>query len=246
MGNKVECPKCRKNFKNSDFLEFHMKLNHFQNDQSGAVFQDYGRGEMRVDYGICLADYCDIFECRDINDRQLKTQVYMDRKEIQDPVQRKILANEPVRYQIVSYLTQESKERLESQCTSLFMNCIDFDLTTQADAIQAFDMLYSIYCKKFAYIDRDQEKRNEEKGEGIDKVLEQLSINKAFEKRDKSKEVWNIIKIICGIFTVILIILYYTGVYFSIFDEDALSDKKRKYENQTKATYVKNNKIHSQ
>ena len=55
-------------------------------------------------------------------------------------------------------------------------------------------------------------------------------MSKAFEKRDKNKEIWNIIKIICGIFSVILIILYYTGVYFSIFDEDALSDKKRKFE----------------
>jgi len=71
---------------------------------------------------------------------------------------------------------------------------------------------------------------SEERGSNVDKLLESIKLTKAFEKRDKNREVWNIIKIICGIFTVILIILYYTGVYFSIFDEDALNDKKRQFE----------------
>lgn len=44
----------------------------------------------------------------------------------------------------------------------------------------------------------------------------------------RSQEVMGILKIIFGIFTVILVILYYTGIYFSIFDEESDKDKKAK------------------
>ena len=53
----------------------------------------------------------------------------------------------------MSQLNDDRKKRLESQCASLFLSCIDFDLTTNEDAIQAFDLLYSIYCEKFKGVD---------------------------------------------------------------------------------------------
>ena len=40
----------------------------------------------------------------------------------------------------------------------------------------------------------------------------------------------NVLKIIAAIFCVIFVVLYYTGIYFSIFDEDSLKEKKEKYE----------------
>lgn len=57
----------------------------------------------------------------------------------------------------------------------------------------------------------------------IDKVQEQSPIQ---GKRMKSQEVFSILKVIFGIFTVILAVLYYTGIYFSISDAEA--EKKGK------------------
>ena len=59
---------------------------------------------MRVDYGICLADYCDIFECREIGDRNLKTQTFMDRNTTTETFMRKGQADEPYRYYLVNQL----------------------------------------------------------------------------------------------------------------------------------------------
>lgn len=57
----------------------------------------------------------------------------------------------------------------------------------------------------------------------IDRVQEQSPVQ---GKRIKSQEVFSILKVIFGIFTVILAILYYTGIYFSISDAEA--EKKGK------------------
>jgi glucose uptake protein GlcU len=45
-------------------------------------------------------------------------------------------------------------------------------------------------------------------------------------KRLRTQEVFGILKIIFGIFAVILIVLYYTGIYFTIFDEEATNMAK--------------------
>jgi len=86
----------------------------------------------------------------------------------------------------------------------------------------AYDKLYTIYCEKFAFIDKREEEANDQSRKGvsmlIDKVQEQSPVQ---SKRMKSQEVFTILKIIFGIFTVILVVLYYTGIYFSIFDEEA-------------------------
>lgn len=54
------------------------------------------------------------------------------------------------------------------------MNCIDFDSTNPDDAIQAFDMLYLIYCSKFdseSMPSLEQESLNEASGIGITNTL---------------------------------------------------------------------------
>lgn len=51
-----------------------MKMTHFDNDKSGMLHFEWGKGgEMLIDYGLCLSDYCDIFECREYSDKILKT-----------------------------------------------------------------------------------------------------------------------------------------------------------------------------
>jgi hypothetical protein len=63
---KQECHKCKKMFKNSDYMEYHMKLQHFQNQRLQAT-------------QVCLSDFCDIFECTEEEDKMLKHQVFMNR-----------------------------------------------------------------------------------------------------------------------------------------------------------------------
>ena len=41
------------------------------------------------------------------------------------------------------------------------------------------------------------------------------------QKRQRSSEVWFVLKIIFGIFAAVLTVLYYTGVYFTLFDEES-------------------------
>jgi hypothetical protein len=65
---KSECQKCKKSFKSSDYLEYHMKMAHF------------GKKDMwSVDHPVCLSDYCDVFECPEQGDKLLRHQVFMDR-----------------------------------------------------------------------------------------------------------------------------------------------------------------------
>ncbi len=47
---------------------------------------------------------------------------------------------------------------------NLFIGCIDFDMTTNEDAILAFDLLSRVYCDKFREIDLEKEQRNEDYG----------------------------------------------------------------------------------
>lgn len=45
----------------------------------------------------------------------------------------------------------------------------------------------------------------------------------------KSQEVFDVLRIIFGIFAVIMSILYYSGIYFAIFDEEAEQRAKQSF-----------------
>jgi hypothetical protein len=58
---KSECSKCKKTFRGTDFLEYHMKMMHF------------GKKDVwSPENPICLSDYCDIFECPEQGDKTLR------------------------------------------------------------------------------------------------------------------------------------------------------------------------------
>ena len=44
---------------------------------------------------------------------------------------------------------EKMKQKIENMCSSMFLESIDFELTSPDNAIKAYDMLYNIYCKKF-------------------------------------------------------------------------------------------------
>ena len=67
----------------------------------------------------------------------------------------------PLRYHIVSQLSDEARVSLEAKCVSLFSSCIDYELTAPGDALAAFDSLYNLYCAKFQGVDLEQEQLNE-------------------------------------------------------------------------------------
>lgn len=63
----------------------------------------------------------------------------------------------------------------------------------------------------------------------LDEVIDENNdIIKQKNKKLKDKEVWSILKIVFGVFSLILIALYYVGIYFSFYDEDSEYEKKRK------------------
>jgi hypothetical protein len=81
------------------------------------------------------------------------------------------LSEVPDRYHIVSQLSEEARVRLEGLCSSTFIGCIDFDMTTAEDAAMAFDTLYSLYCEKFHGVDLEEEKLNEREGMGLKSLV---------------------------------------------------------------------------
>lgn len=40
-------------------------------------------------------------------------------------------------------------------------------------------------------------------------------------KRSRATDIWHVLRIIFAIFAVVLIALYYTGVYFTLFEEES-------------------------
>lgn len=243
--NKNECPRCKKSFKNQDYLEYHMKMMHFAE-----------RTVWSPQHDICLADYCDMFECKENPDKLLRHQVFMNREynyegksantrfetqsadkidasntslnALQLPKRVYTRDEVPDRYHIVSQLTEEMRTRLESQCSALFLNCIDFDMSATEDAIMAYDTLFSLYCGKFQGVDLVEERINEREGQGIKSLIQEIedwnmSPEGSFKhlKRQRTHDIWYVLRIIFGIFAVVLAALYYTGVYFTLFEEDS-------------------------
>lgn len=90
---------------------------------------------------------------------------------------------EPYKFYLVDQLSKEAREKLDYQCSSLFLNCIDFDYTDTTEAAKAFDLLYNIYCKKFVHIDKGQELLDEREQTGVYRL-----INKIQEENPESKK----------------------------------------------------------
>ena len=125
----------------------------------------------------------------------------------------------PDRVHIVRSLKPESRVRLEAQCSSLFLGCIDLDKTSNENAAAAYDLLYTLYCAKFV-------EPVPSPSEALDPLLEEidswdLRAQSAFKKRERQRtsEIWSVLRIIFAIFAVVLAALYYTGIYFTLFEE---------------------------
>ena len=59
-----ECSICKKQFENEDYLEFHLKTNHYRGHKLQDRYQERGM--------VCPADLCDIFECPEFSEKILK------------------------------------------------------------------------------------------------------------------------------------------------------------------------------
>jgi len=62
--------------------------------------------------------------------------------------------------------------------------------------------------------------------ETLDPLLEEIDswemrAQSAFKKREKQRtsDIWSVLRIIFGIFAIVLAALYYTGIYFTLFEE---------------------------
>ena len=66
-----QCRICDKSFQNEDYLELHVKQNHYRSHK--LQDQYYRKGT------VCPAELCDIFECPELSFKKLGFQVYMER-----------------------------------------------------------------------------------------------------------------------------------------------------------------------
>jgi len=118
--------------------------------------------------------------------------------------------------------------RLESHCISLFTSCIDFS-SPIGDAIAVFDTLYSLYCQKFQGVDLEQEKFNDKHGQGLKGLVEEIDTwgmqdegaLRLPSRTKNTRDIWYVLRIIFGIFFIVCSVLYYTAIYFTLFDADA-------------------------
>ena len=70
-GKSHECDICKKKFQSEDYLEFHMKVEHFSSEKLQDRYHRSGT--------ICPAELCDIFECPELPDQKLRFQTYTQR-----------------------------------------------------------------------------------------------------------------------------------------------------------------------
>ena len=97
-----DCAKWRKTFESKDFVEYHWKTKHSgsqitegkfndKTDKFAPSFPPTPKGLEKYVENVCLADYCDIFECKDYPDMILKHTAfnqrdYFDYEETRDKI----------------------------------------------------------------------------------------------------------------------------------------------------------------
>ena len=89
-------------------------------------------------------------------------------------------------------------------------------------------MLYELYCAKFVDgVDYEQEQLNIIPGQGLNALVQEveewgLHKEDSFRHKDRTRQndIWAVLKVIFGIFAVILSVLYYTAVYFTLYDSE--------------------------
>lgn len=145
---------------------------------------------------------------------------YEQRKRLRD---RRKAREVPYRVELMRMYDQETRTRLEHECSTLFYSGIDFQQTETENAIAAFDMLYQIYCTKFLQLDVKEEKRDELSNDGRNGLVKTAAQWKEEQgekgESDKDDSMY-VLKVILSVFGAIFVLLYYCAVYFSLYDKD--------------------------
>ena len=77
-----------------------MKLKHLPFEPAYSELSEFDLNNN--EYEVCLADYCDIFECREQSEKILRNQLFMDReKNFEGQIDKQMLT-QPYRYYLVS------------------------------------------------------------------------------------------------------------------------------------------------
>lgn len=155
-----KCNICGKEFEEEEYLEFHMKQNHYR----GEKLQDrYNQRGM-----LCPAELCDIFECPDLADSRLKVSVFKDRSDkiFEDrhssSYKKKSRSRDrnggiidegpsPIRYEMIQKYDVGRRASLLQKCHRTFLDCVDYKntATNKDNVLKAFDFFSQIYCQKF-------------------------------------------------------------------------------------------------
>jgi len=149
----------------------------------------------------------------------------------------------PYRYYLMQQYDATKLRRLEQECSSLFLRCIDFEEGTKENGLRAYDMLYKLYCEKFREVDLEKERFHEAQGLDSPKEIilskirkyqsvsvehqESVNLNRRRSHENK-EEVNSTMKILFGTIAIVLVVVYYVTVYFTIIDVDP-EDRQSKY-----------------
>lgn len=126
----MECGLDGKVFKSEEYYEWHLWTNH----------ADLAPNQ------VCLSDFCDILPCPK---KQRKDSLLKRSMQIQRDGKEEIRANLNDEHRgLLDVYTPYDLKRLESRCSKLILDCIDWSHAFKMDPTELYDVLYSLYCAK--------------------------------------------------------------------------------------------------
>ncbi|CAI2371594.1 unnamed protein product [Moneuplotes crassus] len=185
--DKKQCRICSKRFETEDFLEFHWIVKHTPNQYGNQGYESAAEKKVETipkdliyrGENLCLADYCDIFECLDHPEMELRNTAYNQRnykgyrRNYTDPDSSgKPMKRTSKNYKFKSQgydefddidefsmrrFSEEERAFSLQKCVNLLTNCLVGN-SIQENIITAYDILYHNYCEKFELTPQNERK----------------------------------------------------------------------------------------
>jgi hypothetical protein len=125
---------------------------------------------------------------------------------------------------LLDVYTPYDLKRLESRCSKLILDCIDWSHTSKMDLIELYDVLYSLYCAKLTEDGHpknyeDQLRAFIDEGKAEARKPKQLQA-----RRDEESLAWYVFACLA----VVLVAIYYLVLLFTICDDQTMKERELK------------------
>lgn len=224
-----QCSLCGKSFDNEDYLEFHMKQGHFRAEKMQMRYHDRGM--------ICPADLCDFFECPELSEKILRTQVYKERTDgnyegkpdFRNGKNKKDRLS-TFRYEMSQHYDESRKATLLQKCHRVFLDCVDYSTSTFENVIKAYDFYSQMYCAKFepSGVINEEDAYDLTENLGIYKMKQEIrdekyssplsTLKDATKQSAKNMQATDILWLLSLVITLILGFVYSLAIYFTYYE----------------------------